>query len=84
MTGPVTSPSFTIVHEYDAQFRILHLTSIGSSLSREALDLGFEELITPEAILLLEWGDAVEPLLPRNHLRVEMASVPLPGRRTSA
>lgn len=70
--GRVLSPSFTIVHEYEARYPIVHLDVYRLDSFQEVLDLGFEEFLDPRAILLLEWGDAVEPLLPRSHLRVEL------------
>ena len=70
--GRVTSPSFTLVHEYEARYPIVHLDVYRLDSFQEVLDLGFEEFLSPKAILLLEWGDAVEPLLPRSHLRVEL------------
>ncbi|MEA2499243.1 MAG: tRNA threonylcarbamoyladenosine biosynthesis protein TsaE, partial [Actinomycetota bacterium] len=45
---------------------------------QEVLDLGFEELLDPGAIVMLEWGNAVEPLLPRNHLTVDLRRAPDP------
>jgi tRNA threonylcarbamoyladenosine biosynthesis protein TsaE len=73
--GPVTSPSFTLVHEYAARYRILHLDVYRLDSFQEVLDLGFEELLDPDAIVLLEWGDAVEPLLPRTYLTVDLRRV---------
>lgn len=70
--GRVLSPSFTIVHEYDGRFPIVHLDVYRLDSFQEVLDLGFEEFLDPRAIVLLEWGEAVEPLLPRAHLKVEI------------
>jgi tRNA threonylcarbamoyladenosine biosynthesis protein TsaE len=70
--GRVTSPSFTIVHEYEARYPIVHLDVYRLDSFQEVLDLGFEEFLDPKAILILEWGDAVEPLLPRSHLRIDL------------
>lgn len=70
--GPVTSPSFTIVHEYEARYPIVHLDVYRLDSFQEVIDLGFEEFLDPRAVLLLEWGDAIEPLLPRTHLRIEL------------
>ena len=70
--GRITSPSFTIVHEYEARYPIVHLDVYRLDSFQEVLDLGFEEFLDPRAILILEWGDAVEPLLPRSHLRIEL------------
>ncbi|MEA2460600.1 MAG: tRNA threonylcarbamoyladenosine biosynthesis protein TsaE [Actinomycetota bacterium] len=78
--GPVTSPSFTLVHEYEARYRIIHLDVYRLDSFQEVLDLGFEELLDPGAIVLIEWGDAVEPLLPRSYLTVDLRRVPDPEK----
>jgi tRNA threonylcarbamoyladenosine biosynthesis protein TsaE len=70
--GRVTSPSFTIVHDYSGRYRIVHIDVYRLSSFQEVLDLGFEELLDPEAVMLVEWGEAVAPLLPRRHLDVEL------------
>lgn len=69
---PVTSPTFTIVHEYAGRYPIVHLDVYRLDSFQEVLDLGYEELVDPEAILLVEWGNAVAPLLPRRHLGIEI------------
>lgn len=39
---------------------------------QEVIDLGFEDLLDPEGVVFVEWGDAIEPLLPEGHLEVEL------------
>ncbi|MGH2821168.1 MAG: tRNA (adenosine(37)-N6)-threonylcarbamoyltransferase complex ATPase subunit type 1 TsaE [Actinomycetota bacterium] len=68
----VTSPTFTIVHEYHGRYPIIHLDVYRLDSFQEVLDLGFEELLDPAAILLVEWGEAVLPLLPRRYLDIVM------------
>jgi tRNA threonylcarbamoyladenosine biosynthesis protein TsaE len=70
--GRVTSPTFTIVHEYNGRYRILHIDVYRLNSFQEVLDLGFEELLDPEAIMLVEWGEAVAPLLPQKHLEIDI------------
>ncbi|CAN5685285.1 tRNA (adenosine(37)-N6)-threonylcarbamoyltransferase complex ATPase subunit type 1 TsaE [soil metagenome] len=70
--GRVTSPSFTIVHHLEGRYRIVHIDVYRLESFQEVLDLGFEELLDPEAIMLVEWGEAVAPLLPRRHLEIEL------------
>jgi tRNA threonylcarbamoyladenosine biosynthesis protein TsaE len=70
--GRVTSPSFTIVHEYHGRYRILHIDVYRLNSFQEVLDLGFEELLDPEAIMLVEWGEAVAPLLPQRYLEIDI------------
>lgn len=73
-SGRVTSPSFTIVHEYDARYPIVHLDVYRLDSFQEVLDLGFEEIIGPNSIVLVEWGEAVSPLLPKRSLDVVLTS----------
>ena len=68
----VTSPTFTIVHDYRGRYPIRHLDVYRLDSFQEVIDLGFDELVDPEAILVIEWGDAVSPLLPRRYLGVEL------------
>lgn len=68
----VLSPTFTIVHEYDGRFPIIHLDIYRLDSFQEVLDLGFEEFLDPSAVVLVEWGEAIGPLLPRRYLEVEL------------
>jgi tRNA threonylcarbamoyladenosine biosynthesis protein TsaE len=68
----VTSPTFTIVHEYEARYPIVHLDIYRLDSFQEVLDLGFEEFLDPSAVVLIEWGEAIGPLLPRRYLEVDL------------
>ena len=68
----VTSPTFTIVHEYEGRYPILHMDVYRLNSFQEVLDLGFEELLDPSAVMLVEWGEAVAPLLPPRYLRIDI------------
>jgi tRNA threonylcarbamoyladenosine biosynthesis protein TsaE len=68
----VTSPSFTIVQEYDGRYPLVHLDVYRLDSFQEVLDLGFEEFLDQRSIVAIEWGEAISPLLPRRHLEVEI------------
>jgi tRNA threonylcarbamoyladenosine biosynthesis protein TsaE len=68
----VTSPTFTIVHEYDGRYPIIHLDIYRLDSYQEVLDLGFEEFLDPSSVVLIEWGEAIGPLLPRRFLEIEI------------
>jgi tRNA threonylcarbamoyladenosine biosynthesis protein TsaE len=77
----VTSPTFTIVHEYEGRYPITHMDVYRLDSFQEVLDLGFEELLDPAAVLLVEWGEAVTPLFPRSYLEVEITQAEGPDHR---
>ena len=74
--GRVTSPTFTLVHEYEARYPIVHMDIYRLDSFQEVLDLGFEELVGPNSIVLVEWGEAVAPLLPKRSLDVALTRSP--------
>lgn len=68
----VTSPTFTLIHEYEGRYPILHLDVYRLDSFQEVLDLGFEELLDPAAVIVIEWGEALAPLLPPTRLQVDI------------
>jgi tRNA threonylcarbamoyladenosine biosynthesis protein TsaE len=55
----VTSPTFTLVHEYaGAKVRLYHLDLYRLETERELMTLGLEEMADePDALVLVEWGE---------------------------
>jgi tRNA threonylcarbamoyladenosine biosynthesis protein TsaE len=79
--APVTSPTFTIVHEYEGRYPVTHMDVYRLDSFQEVLDLGFEELLDPAAILVVEWGEAVTPLFPPSYLEIEITQAEVPDHR---
>lgn len=80
VTDRVTSPSFVISREYDARIPVVHLDVYRLDSLGEVVDLGFEEIFDPHRVTFVEWGDAMSPLLPPEHLEVEFRlEDPAPG-----
>lgn len=69
----VTSPTFTLVHVYDSgRLPIHHLDVYRLDQLSEALDLGLAEMLEDGGVVLIEWGDAISPLLPHDYLEVRL------------
>ena len=58
----VTSPTFTLIHEYDGTrngkpIKLFHLDVYRLEGERQLESLGIEELLTDDALVLVEWGE---------------------------
>ncbi|CAB4865659.1 unannotated protein [freshwater metagenome] len=70
---PVTSPTYTLVHSYQAGATTLHHADLYRlDHTAEVEDLALDELLDNDAIVLVEWGDVVD-LGP--HLQIELRPV---------
>ena len=63
----VTSPTFTLVHEYAGpKVRLYHLDLYRLETERELLTLGLEEMVEePDALVLVEWGEKFPSVVAR-------------------
>jgi tRNA threonylcarbamoyladenosine biosynthesis protein TsaE len=72
VTDQVTSPTFTLVREYQGRLGIAHVDVYRLSRMQDVVDLGLDEIGDGQDVLLVEWGDVVADLLPPERLRVEL------------
>jgi tRNA threonylcarbamoyladenosine biosynthesis protein TsaE len=70
----VGSPTFMLVREYSGRLDIAHVDVYRLERLQEVVDLALDEIGAGNDVLLVEWGDAVQGLLPENRLRVELTS----------
>jgi tRNA threonylcarbamoyladenosine biosynthesis protein TsaE len=79
----VTSPTFTLVHEYVGERSLVyHLDLYRVRSPDELATLGWDDIITAEALVLIEWPEHAGNLLPREHVPIELRHLPGdPSRR---
>lgn len=69
----VTSPTFSIVNEYDADGKIIyHFDFYRIKNLQEAYDIGYEEYFYSRNICFIEWPEKIAPLLPEHYLKIEI------------
>src|SRR5438874_12352960 len=58
----VTSPTFTLIHEYrGASATLYHIDLYRIDTLRELETLGLDDLMTENSVLLIEWGEKFVP-----------------------
>ena len=72
VTDRITSPTFTLVHVYEGRLPVHHLDVYRLEQMNEALDLGLPEMLDEGGVVLIEWGDAILPMLPHDLLEVRL------------
>jgi tRNA threonylcarbamoyladenosine biosynthesis protein TsaE len=70
----VTSPTFTLVHEYAGpKHKVYHLDLYRLETERELATLGIEEMASePNAVVLLEWGEKFPSIIARADAEIRM------------
>ena len=70
----ITSPTFTIVQEYDeGKFPLYHFDVYRISDSEEMYEIGFEEYINGDGVSLIEWATMIEDILPKEIIKVRIS-----------
>ena len=71
ISEPVSSPTFTILQEYDSgRLPFYHFDVYRISDVEEMEEIGYEDYIYGEGVCLIEWADLIEELLPGQRCRI--------------
>ena len=78
----VTSPTFTLVHEYrGARASLYHIDLYRIETQRELESLAVDDLLAPDSILLIEWGEKFPRLQRDRDIEIRLERVGENGRR---
>jgi len=69
---PITSPTFTLVNEYQGRLRLYHIDLYRISEAREALEFGLDEYMAGDGVCVIEWAERALGALPQDHLWITL------------
>jgi tRNA threonylcarbamoyladenosine biosynthesis protein TsaE len=83
-SGEVTSPTFSLVHEYrGGRLPLFHFDLYRMESADELLAIGWDEFLDEPGILIVEWADLFPELLPPATRWLRFEVLPEGGRRVT-
>jgi tRNA threonylcarbamoyladenosine biosynthesis protein TsaE len=72
----VTSPTFAIVHVYDApRAPVYHVDLYRLDGPRDLQNIGWDDMMQSDALVLIEWPERAGQLLPADHLPIQLQHI---------
>lgn len=69
----ITSPSFTIINEYEGELPLYHFDVYRIGSPDEMYEIGFEEYLFGRGVCIIEWSDMINDLLPDSVIDIRIA-----------
>ncbi len=69
----VSSPTFTLIHEYGP--RVYHVDLYRLDRAEQVASIGLDEIFDREAVVLVEWGERFPELMPEERVEITLRSV---------
>ena len=77
----ITSPTFTIVNEYDGRIKLYHFDVYRVNDPDEIAAIGFDEYIFGQGVCVIEWSNYITELIPEECININILKIP--GEDTS-
>ncbi len=80
-SNSVKSPSFTLINEYDGQIPLYHFDLYRMKDSSELHNIGWDDYLMRDGIVVAEWGEKAEDQMPENRIKINIEIVSETKRR---
>ena len=78
----VSSPTFTLIHEYGGG-RVYHVDLYRLDRPEDVATIGLDEILDRDAVVLIEWGERFPRLMPENRIEVRLDTISNEYRQVS-
>ena len=71
----ITSPTFTLINEYPARCKLYHFDVYRLNNYSELEDLGYEEYLSGDGVIVIEWAEKIAKLIPGDSIFINFEYV---------
>ena len=68
----ITSPTFSLYHQYNGRLQLNHMDFYRLQSSDEVLEIGLDEYFYQDGVTVVEWYQNALDIIPENHLLIEL------------
>jgi tRNA threonylcarbamoyladenosine biosynthesis protein TsaE len=80
-SSAVSSPTFSFVHEYRGDSPVYHFDLYRIKSVDELYEIGWDDYLQRDGVIVVEWGERAEDLLPERFYRIEIMMISDDERR---
>ena len=71
----VTSPTFTLINEYEAKHRVIHMDCYRENNLQRWVNLGIQDYFYSDDVKIIEWPEIISALIPEDHISITLTSI---------
>ncbi len=79
----ITSPTFSLLHEYPGRIPLYHMDLYRLADEEEIEALGFEDYLYGDGLCVIEWPERLGSLMPEDRLNIDLSFVSENSRRAN-
>ena len=73
--GVVTSPTFSLVNEYNALMNVIHIDCYRKKNKQRWINIGLEDYFNNSNLVIIEWPEIIMDIIPKNTIKVNLKHI---------
>ena len=74
-SGGVTSPTFSLINEYEASKKVIHIDCYREENLQRWINLGIEAYFNGANIVIVEWPEILSDIIPDNAIKIKIRHI---------
>ena len=70
--GNVSSPTYTLINEYDSKIKIIHIDCYREKEVKRWLDIGIMDYLYGNNAVIIEWAEYIKDILPADIIKINL------------